>query len=757
MRWVLVDAHPLDAAFDIAHAAYSEMLFHTPANFLDVRSAVSSYSGVAGFVSHNANVSEPGRTPEMIYGMSVSANFLPTLGIQPFLGRGFAADEDQPNKTPVVIIAHAYWQKHFASNPDAIGKILRVGTTTQTVIGVLPEAFDHTLIWSGCSFLTPMTVWPDFANQRKDKWIGMIGRLKPGVSLGAAQAELQVIADRFDRAYPAENGLDGLRVTGLAASFVDASTRKLDWLMVALAGVVQIIACANLASVQLARAFGRSHEFAVRAALGAGRAALMGPLLVESMLLTLAGGLSGLLLAQWSNQLITRYFNGGLEVSIDGRVILFASVAALVTALTFGLAPAWLASRVSTGDALKESSRGSTTSRAQRRLKFTLIAGQLALALVLVSAALSFGVAARNFLKRDLGWQPAGLFSGMANIDYNSYKDGAKRLAMLQALRTKLSQIPGVTDTAVCELAPLYGFPHQKRIVVEGAPAAAPGREPLAFLHPVNGGFNATLGIPLKEGQFLPESAQEGDRRLLVINETMAKRFWPGQRAIGKRVKFADGDQWNEVIGVVGDVMMPINFDAPASRLQIYCGVQQEFGLWYDLIVKSSQPADALIKPFRDAVAQVDPDIMIQQIGGVPQIFEDALAANNFMILTLSVFACVGLLIALIGLYGVISQLTMQRTREIGIRLALGADYSAILRLILIQGGRLILCGLIVGLAGAYGVSQIYRQTMPELRLPGIGLHFGVAFSLGGAGLLACYLPARRAGRTNPVIALRAE
>jgi predicted permease len=737
--------------------AHSEMLPHYPGNFIDLRSVATSYSHLAGIVAHNANVAQPGQTPEMTYGMSVTANFLPTLGIQPVLGRGFAADEDQPGKDSVVVIAYAYWKEHFALDPQVIGQTLRIGTDRVTIIGVLPEAFDHTLIWHTCSYLTPLTIWSDYANQRKDKWINLVGRLKPGIKLATAQAELNLIAKQLDRAHPAENGLDGLRATGLSASFIEASTRKLYWLMVVLAVVVQLIACANLASVQLTRAFGRSHEFAVRAALGAGRAALMGPLLAESFLITLAGTAAGLLLARGANQLISRYFTGGTPVAIDSRVILFAATLSLLTALTFGMAPAWLGSRVSTGDALKESSRGSTAGRAQRRLKFTLIVGQFAFALVLLSAALSFSIAARSFLHRDFGWKPAGLFSAMLDIPSASYSSGAKRLVLFHALRTKLSQIPGVTETAISEMAPLYGFPAQKRLVIEGAPPSVSGQEPLALLYPVNGGFHATLGIPLKEGQFLPESATEGDRRVLVINETMARRFWPGKSALGQRVRFADEQQWSEVIGVVGDVVMPVNFDAPASNLQVYCGLQQEFGLWYDLIVKSPLPAAALVKPFRDAIAQVDPDIMIQQIGGAPQIFEDALGANTFMILMLSAFAGVGLMIALIGLYGVISQTTQQRTREIGIRLALGADYCSILRLILLQSGRLILIGVLVGLAGAYGVSLIYRQTMPELRLPGERLQAGIALALAFAGLLACYFPARRAARTNPLIALRTE
>jgi putative ABC transport system permease protein len=521
--------------------------------------------------------------------------------------------------------------------------------------------------------------------------------------------------------------------------------------------LVLVIACANLASVQLARAFGRSHEFAVRAALGASRLDLMGPLLAESVLLTLAGGAMGVLLAFWANRLISHYFGGNLEIPIDGRVVLFATAAALITALTFGFAPAWRASRVSTGDALKENSRGSTSNRAQRNLKFGLIVGQLALALLLVSAATSFGAGVRNFLHRDLGWRLAGLISGDLNVPYEPYKADGKKVALMRALQEKLRQIPGVSRVSLASGVPLYGYPDRGNLVVEGAAPVPVGQEPMAFVSEVDGGFWTTLGIPLKEGRFLPETFKEGDPAFIVINESMARRFWPGQSAIGRRIKFTNEPAWHEVIGVVGDISLATNFETPPSRLQIYRGLQTVSNIWYNFVLQSALPPEALVGPIRKAIRDIDPDLMVGQLGGVTQIIEDMLAGNNLMIVTLGAFAFVGLLIALIGLYSVISQLTQQRSREIGIRMALGADARAVVRLILGQGGRLILAGVVAGLGGAYAVGVIYRQTMPELPPPGLAMQAGITLLLSVAGLAACYLPARRASRTNPVEALRAE
>ncbi len=739
-------------------SSLSQMMENSPGNFLDIRAAsLPSFSAIAGFIPNNSNVAEPGQPPEQEFGLAVTANFLPILGIQPFLGRGFAADEDQPGKGAVVILTDSYWRHRFAADPKIVGRTLRIGVENMTVVGILPPSFDNTLIWFGCGFLQPMTVYPGWEPQRKDKWVSIMGRLKPGSTLPAAQAELATLAARLDHDYPADNGIDGLRATALSSSFVDAGSRKLYWLVVGLAALVLVIACSNLASVQLARAFGRTHEFAVRSALGADRLDLMGPLLVESILITIAGGSLGVLLAHWANHIVSRYFTGNFDIAIDGRVLLFASLASLLTALTFGLAPAWLASRVSAGDALKENSRGSTSSRFQRRLKFALIIGQLALALVLVSAALSFGVAVRNFLKRDLGWQPAGLVTGVVNIPYGIFKEDSKKPVIVRELQENLGRIPGVSRVSIASSVPLYGYQNTKKIIVEGAALFPKGQEPVAFVTGVDGGFFSTMTIPLKEGRYLPAAPKAGDPPVILVNESMARRYWPGQSAVGKRVKFTDMGGWNEIVGVVGDISVATNFDTPATRMQIYWGLQEEGGIWYTFVLKSSLPSETLVQPIRKSVGGINADLIVEGIGGVPQMLERALAGNNLMIITLGSFAFIGLLIAIIGLYGVVSQLTLQRVREIGIRMALGADYLAVVRLILLQGAVLILSGAALGIAGACGVGAVYRQTMPELRLPSAGLQAGIALLLCLAGLVACYFPARRAGRVNPINALRAE
>ncbi len=737
-----------------------DSLAHAPGNFLDLKATAQSFANVAAYYPTGGNLAEPGQPPEQAYGLKVTATFLPTLGVQPFLGRGFASDEDQPGKSGVMILTNSYWMKRFAGDPKVIGRTLRVGIDQLTVIGVLPPTFDNTVIWFGVSYVRPETIWPSFATMRSPKWYDIIARLKPGVSRRSAQAELSVFAARFAKDYPADDAVNHLRITDLGSSFVDGNTRMLYWLVTGLALSVLLIACANLASVQLARAFSRSHELAVRAALGASRLALMGPLLVESLLLSLGGGILGILLAFWVNQLISHYFTGSFKIPIDSRVILFACLATLLTGLTFGLTPAWLASRVTTSDALKESSRGSTSGRMQQRLKYVLIIGQLAFALVLVNAAMSFDLAVRQSLKRDLGWQPAGLLGGVVGLPYEPYKPDEKKFEFVRKLREGLSSIPGVTQVTISTQVPLYGYSEEEKIVVEGMAPVPAGREPVVLASGVDAGFLPILKIPLKEGRNFPEEVKAGDPAVIIINETMARQYWPGQSAIGKRVRFVNGKgSWSEVIGVAGDVQMSAGFGNPVSRLQIYRASEHApsgNGV-YSFVLKSTLPPEILLKPIRNAVARIDPDILLQQAAGVNQTLKAILAGNDLMIISLGSFALVGLLIALIGLYGVITQLTVQRYREIGIRIALGADYGAVVRMILMQSGRLLLGGVIVGLAGAYGVSRIYQQTMPTLQLPGAWLQAGITMLLCAVGFFACYLPARRAGRIDPVSALRAE
>lgn len=376
---------------------------------------------------------------------------------------------------------------------------------------------------------------------------------------------------------------------------------------------------------------------------------------------------------------------------------------------------------------------------------------------MLVSAAVSFRVAVQHSLEHDFGWKPGRLITGFVSLPYALYKDEAGQREFPRSLRTAISQMPGVTRVAVSRWMPIYEYSSPEKLFVEGQAPPPPGQEPLAMTNGIDGSYLELLGIPLKEGRNFPADVKAGSPPLVIVNDTVARWFWPGQSAVGKRLRFAADAPWAEIIGVVGDVRMAGNFSRPASRFQIYRALEQAPNNYYSFVVESVLPDEVLEKPIRKAIAAIHPDIMVQQLGAIDRILHSIIAGNNFLIITLSAFAVAGLLIAMIGLYGVMMQLTVQRYREIGVRLALGADQGAIVRLVLAQGGWLLVGGLLVGLCGALAVNRVYGLTMPELPLPGIQWQLGIALVLSAVGLLACFLPARRASRVDPAIVLRAE
>ncbi|HEU5081120.1 MAG TPA: ABC transporter permease [Opitutaceae bacterium] len=732
---------------------------HSPGNYLDIRAAATSFSHTAAYFLNTFNVSEGGQPPQQELVINASADFFNVLQVQPFIGHGFAPDEDRPGKGNSVVLTHAYWKNKYGGDQNVLGKVLRVGTENLTITGVLPEIFDSTPVWNGAGLIIPTTFWPDSNASRRDKWLQIVGRLKPDVSRASAQSELNVIAARLDQDYPKENGRDQLRVTGLYASNASASDRQGIWFVTALSVLVLAIACANLAGVQVARAFSRSHEYAVRSSLGANRRQLVAPLIVESLLLSLAGGAAGLGVAFWENH-FTAHFNATgpvAEIPMDAHVLLFSALMAVLTGLAFGLAPALLVARRSTQETLKESGAAGATTSSRSRLKSALIVTQLALALILVSAAASFGIAARKSLAADYGWKPKNTYSATIGLPYAPYPDAKTKLVLVETLHDRMARLPGVERVVFSAEVPLYNYYQQFRVVTEGAQSLPAGQEPITSVNLSEGAFFDALNIPLKEGRTFAADVKPTDPQVAIVNETMARLLWPGQSAIGRRLRFAESDQWMEVIGVVGDVKMAGNFAAPNSRMQLYRPLVQALDNYLTVLLSGSVNPDSLDQPFRKALAEINPDITIYQSGGMQTAIKTMVASNNLTILILSAFAMVGVLISLIGLYGVSAQLTLQRTREIGVRVALGATYRSVINLIVAQGSRLVAIGLVVGLLGAYVVNRLYQQLLPELPLPGFFWQFLLCILLCAAGLLACYLPACRAARVDPMIALRSE
>ncbi len=734
---------------------------HSPADFLDIKSGATCFSDVASYYNDLNSLAEPDQPAQQVNGLWVAPNFLKLIGVQPSIGRDFTAEEDQAGKNNVVILTQRLWSSRFSSDPHVIGRTLRINGENCTVIGVLPKSFAAPLVWGPADFLRPLTMNPGFSTLRKDHWFACVARLKPGVSIGGADAELASIAARLSHDYPTEDGGEGLYAIPLHRSNMDGTSTKIIWMMTGLALMVLLIACANLASLLLARSLGRTREFAIRTALGASRFRLMSPLLAESFVLAIAGGALGLLLAKWSNDLLGAKLlinnEPGFLIPMDGRVLLFAVFTALATTLIFGLAPAILVSRAPVNDALKEGVRGSSAGRSHHRFKCSLVVAEIAAALILVGVSASFAVASKGFLHRNLGWQPEGTFEGLLARPWNRYGTDDLRRQADRALLERLSSLPGVEKAALAFATPLFSYFNSSNFVAEGQPLPEKGKEPLVETNSVTPDFFSLLHIPLKQGSLFTDSIKADGPPVAIVNESFVRRFWPGQNPIGKRVRIADKDQWIEIIGVVGDVRMAANISAPTSFLQLYRPMIQAPGNYITFILRSSLPPDSLARSAAKVVSSLDPDLPVTQAGSTVKLVETSLSNLDVVVANLAVFAIMGLLIAAIGIYGVIAHLTAQRTLDIGVRMALGARQSEIVNMILAQGARLLAIGLVVGVLGAYAINTMLRSTMSEFGLPGTWMQAVTVCLISLITLVACYIPARRASLIDPVIALRGE
>jgi predicted permease len=573
---------------------------------------------------------------------------------------------------------------------------------------------------------------------------------------------------RSGREHPQTNAQEGLRLRLWNDLRTSDASRKVSWLCMALAGFVLLIACANLANLQLARMANRVRELAVRVAMGASRFQLIRQLLVENLLLALAGAAIGTLLALWSTRSIGSriYITGvfGFNLPINGTVLLFTLLASALTGIAVGLLPAWIASRTDVGAALKQGARGSTGDRSRHRLRQALIVLELALALVLLTGAGYFVRGMQRLARADMGWKPDGLVTAVLSLPFTpKYASDAQCQAFFDKLGTKLSELPGAQQTAIAATLPVTGFWRSSSLAIEGRPPAPQGKAPLTYNNSVTPGHFAALGMRVVAGRDFTEADRADSRPVAIINESMARIFWPGQSAIGKRVGDPDPTKpnWVEVIGVVNDVHSTVElYRPPDTAFQLYRPLAQtpsQFVHWINVAVRSSAPTPAVGAALRAAVQQIDSDQPVYGITSARESMERVTQGFTLVGQLLGAFALVGLALSSVGIYGVIANLVAQRTPEIGIRMALGAQARDVLWLVLGQGVRLAAAGVLIGLAGAWGLVRLLDALLPSV--PG-GDPAGIALVtvlLAAVALVACWLPARRATRVNPIEALRVE
>ena len=703
--------------------------------------------------------------PERVQSGRVSANILDVLGVKPAIGRSFAPDEDEPGKGSVVILMHRFWQQRFGGRADAIGQTLRLNDRLYTIIGVMPENFAFPLTIT--QMLVPREL--DAAKAPRDqRFLQVAARLKPGVSLAQARAEMNAIAERLAREYPQANADTGANITSLHQSLnfaYDVLSAVLGVLGVA--GIfLLLVSCANVANLMMARAIGRLREMAIRAALGASRARVIRQLLTESVLLALGGGLLGTVLADWLLRAAAQAIPEDLyrvgTLSMDGASLLFTAGLCLLTALFFGLAPALQISRPNLTESLKEGTLGAATGRSRHRLHSFLTVAQVSLSLILLTGAALITQAFLQLQKADFGYETRGVLTMTLSLPRAQYNTPEKLIAFHRDVTQHAASIPGVRGAATANYLPLNHETAVTEVQVERDAAPAKGQERSASTVWVTPGYFETTGIALRSGRSFTDQDSATAPPVVVINEAAEKRFFPKGDALGRTLYLKQFGQQEvkpaTIIGVARNIRFGDEFEG-VLPLQIYVSALQEPPSYFRVIARAAEGASAasLAPSLRSAIWRVDAQLPIIETRTMEEVVAESLLPRRMMAVTLAVFGAGALALAALGLYGIVSNWVAQRTREIGIRMALGANPRDVQRLVLRQGVTLVAIGAALGLAGSIGVAQLLASVIVGLRvLDPLAFAGGPALMLAIA-FAACYIPARRATRVDPLVALRYE
>ena len=733
---------------------------HSAANFFDQHDQNNVFEKMAAFNYATRNLTEQGQTAERLLSIAGTADYFPLLGVVPARGRIFRPEEFEPGADNVVVLTDRFWNRRFGGDPNIVGRKIQLDGKTVEIVGVMPPGFEHPILWGNIDIWQPLSFNPEGKKNRGTNYLSSIGRLKPGVTIQQAEQSMVTLTTNLAKQNSSNEG-ESVRLEPLQLSTSDSIGRTVMWFTFGLAGFVLLIACANLANLQLVRTAARSRELAVRAALGARRWRLLQQSLTESIIVALVGGLISLVIAVVTVRFISaRLFTDlpGASVQLDYKVFGFALLVSVATGVLFGTVPAWLASRADVNQALRENSRGSTAGRSQHRLRHSLIVGEVAFAMVLLAAAGLFLRGVQRFLNSDPGWRVDGLVTGQMSLRGDKYKDDKQRVVFLNQLENSLKAIPGVEHASISVSSPVYGFNSSSSFLVEGLPEPPKDKYWEMFYEPVSSDYFETLGVHLKEGRTFNSSDIADHTKVLIINETAARTFWPNTSPVGKRISnTGEKREYWEIVGVVNDMAFPGSLGEPYTHYQAFQPIAQVAPAYFTIALRTPLNPELVGNSVRKVVAGLDSDLPVYRVTTARASVDLGLGNISLLGSLLGVFAGVGLLLAAIGIYGVISYTVVQRTGELGIRVALGAQRRDVLWLVLGKGAFLVMSGALLGAAGAYAVSRLLISLIPSLPTRDPFTLALTGFALVLVALAACYIPARRATKVDPLVALRSE
>ena len=732
-------------------------------DYLDWKKQSKTFQSLAGF-SGDGFIFHGAGEPQLLQGAQVTPNFFSTQGVKPILGRDFVTGEDIASGPKVAILTYNFWRTHFGGDPHVVGRTMQLDANTVSIIGVLPREFEYAPVGKA-DIWVPMHLGPDLATRRNLRWMRVVGRLAPGATFEQARAEMNAINARLAAAYPVQNAAIQIVMVPLRERIV-GQIQALLLILFGAVGLVLLIACANVANLLMVRAASRRREFAIRAALGASRGRLISQLLTESLILAIVGGALGFLGAQWGTSLLVTAIPEQLLESMpflrdtqpNGVILAFLCGVAVLTGILFGLAPALQVSHERVGDALKEETRTSAGG-VRTRLRDALVVAEIAFSVVLLAGAGLLVKSLGALLHRNPGFDTQNLLTFGVNLPSTSYPKDPDAIRFDKEFSYRLASIPGVAGISNTSVVPLTGGGNSIRFLIEGQPVAT-GHENECSIRDVSSDYFSVMKIPVVAGRSFDDSTDSAAApKHVIVNQAWVKEYLNGENPIGKRIKFtfSPTQPYREIVGVVGNIA-DAQLDSPEVPA-LFCPFEQDANSYINYIVRAAGSPASVLGAVRSTLRGIDPQLFPIQpitmegiISQSPSVF-----LRRYPSYLIGSFAALALILAMIGLYGLISYSVSQRTRELGIRIALGAQERDVLRLIMGQGARLALVGVAVGIVAGLGLTQLMRSLLFGVSAADPLTFAAVAVALTIVAVAACYVPARRAMMTNPIVALRYE